>query len=614
MIEATLKAAMIAACTLLPFAGASEAQAANRSLTLHNTHTKETTTIVYKRNGRFDADGLRKMNRFLRDWRRNEIIQMDPALFDLIWQVYKQTGAKKPIHVVSGYRSPATNNMLRSRSRGVAKQSRHTRGQAMDFYLPGVPISKIREVGLRMQAGGVGYYPRSNSPFVHIDTGNVRHWPRMSRKQLARVFPRGNTVHVPTDGKPFKGYKQAKAKVARIKTQMARSSRSVARFTQVAKAAPSKPRRTQVASASASRVAPTQQKSNSFLSNLLNRTPQNRPTPAAAPKIAKPAAAPVELAPAATAAPIQLAALPKPRAPQPRPALPVEPAPIDLAASDHTDTPAPTGPAPEPEQIKLAILPKPRQSSPNAQRRFVLASGPKPATPRPVTTPALNTEPAIDPTSTASTATVQEHLQLASLPQGSPERQEVLSGFGTVPPASPIAEATPAKAEDAIAQLAKAEADTDATDNRFSYAPVPAPLPRAGSEGTDQQGLQLASLPNAKPLTQPQANLPAPRPAARKAVAAQAPAQPATRSRDQLAKLTFSYGPASMAHFAHMKQSAQTATFARLSRPAPNSLNGLVAQPAHMIEQGFSHQPVNFTNSRQFAGRAVASLAIRRFN
>ncbi|WP_141401216.1 DUF882 domain-containing protein [Cohaesibacter gelatinilyticus] len=612
VIEATLKAAMVAACTLIPFATTGEAEAANRSLTLHNTHTKETTTIVYKRNGRFDADGLRKLNRFLRDWRRNEIIQMDPALFDLIWQVYKDTGARKPIHVVSGYRSPATNNMLRRRSRGVAKQSRHTRGQAMDFYLPGVPIRKIREVGLRMQAGGVGYYPRSNSPFVHIDTGNVRHWPRMSRKQLARVFPRGNTVHVPTDGKPFKGYKQAKAKVARIKSQMARSSRSVARFTQVVKAAPSKSRRTQIASANASRIAPAQQKSNSFLSNLLNRTPQNRPTPAAAPRVAAPA--PVELTPAASAAPFQLAALPKPRAPQPRPALPVEPAPIDLAASDHTDIPAPTGPAPEPEQIKLAILPKPRQSSPNAQRRFVLASGPKPAAPNPVPAPALTAEPAIDPTSTASTATVQEHLKLASLPQGSPERQEVLSGFGTVPPASPVVEATPAKAEDAIAQLAKAEADTDATDNRFSYAPVPAPLPRAGSEDPGKQALQLASLPNAKPLTQPQNNLPVPRPAARKAVAPNTPVQPATRSRDQLAKLTFSYGPASMSHFAHMKQSAQTATFARLSRPAPNNLNGLVAQPAHMIEQGFSHQPINFTSSRQFAGRAVAPLAIRRFN
>ena len=101
--------------------------------------------------------------------------------------------------------------MLRSKSSGVAKNSLHMQGKAIDFYIPGVELSKLRAIGLRMQAGGVGFYPTSGSPFVHMDTGSVRHWPRMSRKQLIAVFPQGNTIHVPSDGKPLPGYQQALA-------------------------------------------------------------------------------------------------------------------------------------------------------------------------------------------------------------------------------------------------------------------------------------------------------------------------------------------------------------------------------------------------------------------
>ena len=92
------------------------AAAEERSLTLYNAHTKERATIVYKRNGRYDQAGLRKLNRFLRDWRRNEPTKMDPQLFDALWQVYQDTGAKRPITVVCGNRSPQTNAMLRKRS------------------------------------------------------------------------------------------------------------------------------------------------------------------------------------------------------------------------------------------------------------------------------------------------------------------------------------------------------------------------------------------------------------------------------------------------------------------------------------------------------------------
>ncbi len=199
------------------FAFTGTAMAETRTLKVYNTHTGERAKITFKKNGKYIASGLREMNRFLRDWRRNEIIKMDPKLFDLIWEVYKESGSREYIHVVSAYRSPATNNMLRRRSKGVAKTSQHTRGKAMDFYLPDVKLSKLRAIGLKKHAGGVGYYPTSRSPFTHMDTGSVRHWPRMTRKQLARVFPKGDTIHVPTDGKPLPGYQQALAKIKRNK-------------------------------------------------------------------------------------------------------------------------------------------------------------------------------------------------------------------------------------------------------------------------------------------------------------------------------------------------------------------------------------------------------------
>ncbi|QPC88444.1 DUF882 domain-containing protein [Mesorhizobium sp. NBSH29] len=188
-----------------------EAQAQTRSLKIHFVHTGEKAEIVFKRNGRYDSDGLTKLNRILRDFRRNEPTKMDPRLLDLVWEAYRASGSRGYINVISAYRSPATNSMLRSRSKGVAKQSQHTLGKAMDFYLPDVNLKKLRDIGLKMQGGGVGYYPRSGSPFVHMDVGNVRHWPRMSRKELVAVFPNGNTLHVPSDGKPLPGFEQALA-------------------------------------------------------------------------------------------------------------------------------------------------------------------------------------------------------------------------------------------------------------------------------------------------------------------------------------------------------------------------------------------------------------------
>src|SRR5690606_9587777 len=137
--------------------------------------------------------------------------KMDPRLFDLVWEVYQRSGASDYIHVVAAYRAPATNNMLRSRGKGVAKNSQHMLGKAMDFYIPGVKLTTLRSIAMKMQVGGVGYYPTSGSPFVHLDVGSVRAWPRMSRQELVRLFPDGKTMHIPTDGKPLPGYEQAVA-------------------------------------------------------------------------------------------------------------------------------------------------------------------------------------------------------------------------------------------------------------------------------------------------------------------------------------------------------------------------------------------------------------------
>jgi uncharacterized protein YcbK (DUF882 family) len=204
--------------SLLLLAGAGsvhDATALNetRTLSFHHTHSDEDLTVTFKRDGRYDEEALKQLNHFLRDWRSQEQTTMDRHLFDILWEVYRDVDGKKPIQIISSYRSPATNAMLRRRSSGVARFSQHMLGHAMDFFIPDVPLEQVRYAGLRLQRGGVGFYPTSGSPFVHLDTGSIRHWPRMTHDQLARVFPDGRTVHIPSDGNPLKGYELARADV-----------------------------------------------------------------------------------------------------------------------------------------------------------------------------------------------------------------------------------------------------------------------------------------------------------------------------------------------------------------------------------------------------------------
>ncbi len=185
-------------------AGASGTSAdAQRTLWLYNIHTKETLTTVYKKNGKFVPEEMQKINWLLRDWRKDEATTMDPELIDLLWEIHSELGSKEPIHIISGFRSRTTNEMLRRTVGGQASQSRHILGKAADVHFPDVPLRMLRYSALIREKGGVGYYPTSAIPFVHVDVDRPRAWPRLPRPELALLFPRGRTQHLPDDGVPI---------------------------------------------------------------------------------------------------------------------------------------------------------------------------------------------------------------------------------------------------------------------------------------------------------------------------------------------------------------------------------------------------------------------------
>ena len=190
-----------------------QANGDTRTISLYHTHSGESIQATFRVNGQYDPNVLQKLNHFLRDWRNDDTIKMDPRLFDVVWETYRESGSQEPIQIVSAYRSPQTNAMLRRRSKAVAEFSQHMLGKAMDMHYTDVPMSRVREIAMRLQRGGVGYYPTAGSPFVHLDVGNVRAWPRMSYDQLARLFPDGKTVHLPTNGQPLARYDEARAEL-----------------------------------------------------------------------------------------------------------------------------------------------------------------------------------------------------------------------------------------------------------------------------------------------------------------------------------------------------------------------------------------------------------------
>lgn len=139
-----------------------------------NSHTGDSFSGVYRVGSRYLPEAFEEINYVLRDFRTGEVFPIDPRVIDIIYSVRSKIETDKPFHVLSGYRSPKTNNMLRSNSTGVARNSLHLTGQAVDLRLPGYKTTYVRDVAKSLRAGGVGYYSRSD--FVHMDTGKVRYW------------------------------------------------------------------------------------------------------------------------------------------------------------------------------------------------------------------------------------------------------------------------------------------------------------------------------------------------------------------------------------------------------------------------------------------------------
>jgi uncharacterized protein YcbK (DUF882 family) len=146
-----------------------------RRLSFYNTHTSEKLSTVYWAEGQYVPEGLKDVNKILRDWRTGDVEAIDRNLLDLLSHLRGVTEAgNKPIHIISGYRSPHTNSKLAAKSGGVAKKSLHQLGKAIDIRIPGIDLGYLRKAALSMKQGGVGYYPAQD--FVHVDTGRVRFW------------------------------------------------------------------------------------------------------------------------------------------------------------------------------------------------------------------------------------------------------------------------------------------------------------------------------------------------------------------------------------------------------------------------------------------------------
>jgi len=535
-----------------------DAAAGDRALKLYNAHTHETATIVFKRGNRYDASGLKQLNQFLRDWRRNEPTKMDPQLFDLVWEVYRQTGSRAPITVISAYRSPATNGALRARSRGVAKKSQHMLGHAMDFYIPDVPLAKLRAIGLKMQVGGVGFYPTSGSPFVHMDTGSVRHWPKMTRDQLVRIFPDGKTLHVPSDGRPLPGYQQALAAY--------------------------KARKAGGGSVMMASAATTPGKGKSWFSRLAGTDSVDEDDiPAApAPKPEKaPAASPVEKAAdavqvaavadttetdtGAEAVPFAMAS-----APLPRPAPAREPEAAIVVAAAETDADG-------------AFPPAPRRS-PVARPMLALASiAPVPQA-SPVQQPAPSYGSGITDTLAAleATSAAKANVQLAGLQKAGTAADAIAEAVGKSKPSSDamMAYAAPLPtAEDTLAP------HIDAATGAIVAGHAAQPARKSATAGA-----RLASLGGAQPSE-----------------------DAGVVSNDPLARLTPVAYEAATIELVTRAGSTRQKNYANLQMPTPFSNPELFSAPERAIQLGFGRIAYEGLRTDRFAGPLVGRLGMQEF-
>ncbi|MDR3374035.1 MAG: DUF882 domain-containing protein [Ancalomicrobiaceae bacterium] len=568
-----------------PIVLSASAIADTRALTIHHTHTGETATIVFKRDGVYDPDGLKKLNYILRDWRQNQVIKMDPTLFDLIWEVYRDSGTTSPIEVVCGYRTSGTNNMLRSRSRGVAKFSQHTLGKALDFYLPGVNLEHLREIGMRKQYGGVGFYPTSGSPFVHMDTGNVRAWPRMSREQLVRLFPDGKTLHQPADGGPLPHYQEA----------VAEYQRRHAGQTQIAGVGEPDTR-------PGGLVAP---KGNILASLFGGPKPAeddeeetaapSKPIAPSKPAVVAQAPAPTPVAPAAPAA-----------VPPPKPAIASFAPRLMPHAVDETPVEAPAKPTilaslPNPPVARDVTPRDPATDPARAPGAIVPAgwtNGPQAATPA-ILPSRLTLKPVAVPLPI-------EKPQLAGVPAPRPK------------PATTIASIDP---RNGINEAFSALTGTPRDDNSavlLGYAPVTAlPDPPAGDPRTTtsvardhSNGVRMASLSPAEA----QAAISPDVLKAGRSLAAIAPmpapiAAPKGNRADPMTRMVSHVTDQVEAGMLEPTSADRARAMAKLQHPDLDSVHQLIVKPAQLLATGFSAAP-SAAPPERFTGPAVVALAV----
>ena len=573
-----------------------------RTISLVHAHSGESVTVTFRRSGSYDRDALRQLNHLLRDWRNQDMTTMDPKLFDILWSVHREVGSNSAIQIFSAYRSPDTNAMLRRRSNAVAKNSQHMEGRAIDFNLPDVSMAKVRAIGMRLQRGGVGYYP--NTPFVHLDTGSVRSWPRMPRTQLAQIFPDGRTVHIPADGKPMEGYELAMADIAargdRVNGAVAyadagastgrRRSLWAALFggdeeEDEEVVAPARaPRRTvlaarqpaaqpaaqqQVAYAGGDSASPT-----SFFLQSANRPQATAAAPRPQPAPVQPQPAPAQPAPVqvATAAPPpqrvnQPAMLQQPleinALSNPRSAAPVIPAQLPVARPDDLTPPtagqavASMAPPATPSFANVPLPPQRPSEASAAVQTVALANAQAPtvATPtmvdlplppaRPAATAVAEATPAAQPkpseAQVALAAAVSDATAEARPPVGSPPAGSMVMSFAPVShPAPPARPASPQ-----AARIAQVERDTSTEQVTSSTSPARQPA----EPGNPLQPLFRAEITHTRLASKPTVVVARPRlVAVADRPVAQKPAQVvansfAQKSRDDLSVTRFS-GPA----------------------------------------------------------------------
>jgi uncharacterized protein YcbK (DUF882 family) len=579
-----------------------------RTLNMIHRHTGEEILVTFKRNGRYDQDALNKINWFLRDWRSDEPTRMDPHLFDIVWEVYRSVGGQSPINVVSAYRSPGTNAMLRRRSRAVAQFSQHINGRAMDFYIPGASMTRVREAGMMLQRGGVGFYPGSANQFVHMDTGSVRHWPKASREYLARLFPDGRTVHIPADGRPLPGFDAALAMVQ-------------ARGGMASRFYDSRQDEGATFDDSDDRGGVVRQRGNSMglFAGLFGGGNAPREEAQQRPAIAQRPASRVTTQPAEAAPGIPA------RAAEPAPAAiaPAAPAPTVVATAEpRAGSPVQLTPA-LPPRMQIAMAPLPLRAPPAATR--LRGDGEDAAqvfaAPLPAARPAI---PGATDSVAVAALTAPEPLARPepNRPMPLPETSQVAL--------APMPTARPQAIGGSVVAAAALPALITTGDQRGRPAVAEAAAPgMALAFASPTQRVTLPTNPGSGP--QPRVAMPAPVVAARQAEPAVGSASRAPVAAPQLAArppapvLRTAHAPAAppaliapstdgaRGRVVFVRQTTErSVAVATLSTPDPRQLK-LIEQPSQVVAMTFSQGAPTTVPTQRFAGQAVASLRTVEF-